>query len=178
MEQHRRVARPKVARMQGIRRPSAPPTPPPAEQGLVTPKPETAEPTPLEGKSESRLNAVLNYARSRSWRWWTAVGLAALVGLGLVARQVKDDGSSDSGSTADMAIVACEDFVEDRLKAPSSADFGTPTAESNEAGTWLVIGTVDSENSFGAMMRVSYRCTVSNSGGDTWTLVDLQHHQR
>jgi hypothetical protein len=38
---------------------------------------------------------------------------------------------------------------------------------------WLVVGSVDSENSFGAMIRNDYRCTVKFVGGDNWRLQDL-----
>lgn len=112
-------------------------------------------------------------ARSRSPLWWVVTGswvfLALFVAIGAIVRE-RDDSSG-------MAEYACEDFVEDRLKSPGTADFQNATVESAGSDTWLVTGTVDSENSFGATMRVDYECTVTGSGAN-WTLVDLQHSQR
>lgn len=56
-------------------------------------------------------------------------------------------------NNASVAISQCEGEVKERLKAPSTAKF-----ESNATGggPWTVTGTVDAENSFGAMIRSSY----------------------
>lgn len=59
------------------------------------------------------------------------------------------------------AISQCEDLVSGQLKAPATAKFNS-TATGN--GTWTVKGTVDSENSFGAMLRADYQCTVIIEG--------------
>lgn len=65
------------------------------------------------------------------------------------------------------AISQCEARVEKLLKSPSTAEF-----ESNVTGngTWTVIGTVDAQNAFGAMVRANFQCTVvMNSGEGTAT---------
>lgn len=59
------------------------------------------------------------------------------------------------------AISQCEDLVKENLKAPSTAKFDT-TATGD--GTWIVSGTVDSENSFGATLRAEFQCTVIVEG--------------
>ena len=59
------------------------------------------------------------------------------------------------------AITQCEDLVKESLKAPSTAEFDS---SASGFGTWTVTGTVDSENSFGAMLRSEFQCTVVVSG--------------
>jgi hypothetical protein len=58
----------------------------------------------------------------------------------------------------------CEDLVRESLKAPSTADFGELNA-SRTGGEWIVTGTVDAENSFGAMLRSDFQCTVKVEDG-------------
>ena len=59
------------------------------------------------------------------------------------------------------AIAQCEARVEQDLKSPTTADFDSTASG---YGTWTVTGTVDAENSFGAMVRATYGCTVIVSG--------------
>lgn len=60
------------------------------------------------------------------------------------------------------ASLACRNAVRDRLKAPSTAQFSddATASESGSGFTVTVTGTVDAENSFGAKLRNTYRCTV------------------
>lgn len=77
--------------------------------------------------------------------------------------------------TRDYAFVMSQSFVEDRLKAPSSAKFPwmhTATIIDQGAGKFVVSSYVDSQNSFGAMLRSNYSATLTCSGND-WRLVDL-----
>jgi hypothetical protein len=67
------------------------------------------------------------------------------------------------------AWVDCRSFVEQNLKAPASAVFPLSNAPgitiahlSN--GRWSVLGFVDAENSFGAMLRQDWGCQISYSG--------------
>jgi hypothetical protein len=76
------------------------------------------------------------------------------------------------------AEVMCEEFVEDRLKSPGSADFQRPTTTEVGTNTWLVSGSVDAQDGFGALVRVDYECTVRGDSDGLWTLIDMQHEQR
>lgn len=67
-----------------------------------------------------------------------------------------------------MAEIMCEEFVKDRLKAPATAEFSNQRAESIGDQRWDVTGTVDSENSFGALIRSNYRCDIRYVGDDKW----------
>ena len=72
----------------------------------------------------------------------------------------------------------CKQFVDDRLKAPSTATWRDPygdqvTYSGDGDGPITVSAGVDSENGFGASLRSSYECTVVNTGGDNWRLQGL-----
>lgn len=60
------------------------------------------------------------------------------------------------------AYVACKNYVEDQLKAPSTADWPfLPPYEPQLSGTTYTIrGYVDAQNSFGAMIRTNWTCKV------------------
>lgn len=60
------------------------------------------------------------------------------------------------------AISACEDWVKDKLKAPATAKFSNSRASGT--GPWTVTGDVDAQNSFGAMIRTSWTCSIRLDG--------------
>lgn len=62
-----------------------------------------------------------------------------------------------------MAIDTCHEAVTNQLKAPATAKFTNDEAKLAEGG-WTVTGSVDSENSFGALIRSSYTCTARLDG--------------
>lgn len=70
---------------------------------------------------------------------------------------------------------ACEDFVRDTLKAPSTAKFGQRERPVMlDAGRWRSAGFVDAQNAFGAKIRGSYICDVRYTAGGGYQLVSLQ----
>lgn len=72
------------------------------------------------------------------------------------------------GNSDVAAIYACEGAVAQNLKSPASADFNS---SASGGGPWVVQGTVDSENSFGALLRSSFECSVTIRDGSTQTTV-------
>jgi hypothetical protein len=74
------------------------------------------------------------------------------------------------------AGVMCEQPVEERLTSPSTAEFDWDSNRVTLLGAdhYLVEGTVDSENTFGAMVRSNFACNIKDNGDDTWTLKSLQ----
>jgi hypothetical protein len=79
-----------------------------------------------------------------------------------------------------MAGIQCEEFVKNRLKAPSTADFPflDRTVIPEGANTYIVRSYVDAQNGFGAMIRSDFRCEIRYNGGEdaditNWTLVSL-----
>jgi len=86
--------------------------------------------------------------------------------------------------TESYAYVHCKYNVEQRLKSPSTADFGSinQTAISQlrkgmrgkkHEIQYLVTGYVDSQNSFGAMLRSTYRCKITGQTGGKWYVNDI-----
>jgi len=63
------------------------------------------------------------------------------------------------------AQVACQTYVAERLKAPSSAEFlrSTEIVPRDEGG-YLVRGSVEAQNAFGVKLRRSYLCAVDPAG--------------
>lgn len=59
---------------------------------------------------------------------------------------------------------ACREAVEDRLKAPSTAEFSDEESEKAADGEYTVTGAVDSQNGFGAMVRNTYECGILKLG--------------
>lgn len=75
------------------------------------------------------------------------------------------------------AYVMAEKFVKDRLKSPGSAKF--PWVTSDEVtkhlgdGKYRVESYVDSQNSFGGLVRTKFVCVVEYAGSGNWRLVSL-----
>lgn len=74
------------------------------------------------------------------------------------------------------AFVMSQNFVEKRLKAPSTAEFcsySDATVLDLGDGRFRVSAYVNAENSFGAKVRTTYICVLKSKDGDTWTLERL-----
>ncbi|PPS89415.1 hypothetical protein [Streptomyces sp. MH60] len=76
------------------------------------------------------------------------------------------------------AAVMCEEFIKkgDYLKSPGSAKFSgvsdttIKTLRAKKPWKYRVSGWVDSQNSFGALVRNKYVCEISTKDADTWHL--------
>ncbi|WP_340382292.1 hypothetical protein U5640_36305 [Streptomyces sp. SS7] len=114
--------------------------------------------------------------------------LALIAGVIGIAVAMMDSSNGGDGKPGDhAAAIICEDFVKQRLKSPSTADFPgvtdadyakTTTLSDTKPWKYKVTGVVDSQNGFGAIVRSAYVCTVSTKDNDTWTLNDLDMTQR
>ena len=81
----------------------------------------------------------------------------------------------EKSSQAERAYYACEGFVGDRLKAPSTARFSgveeASVSRSQASPKWFTVrGWVDSQNGFGAQMRNDFSCVVEETS-DGWSAV-------
>ena len=111
-----------------------------------------------------------------------AIGIFMLLGLILWGVSALGSGSGGAGSKVDKgsntgAYVVCKDFVEMRLKAPSTAEFSRmydSDVEKVSGNYWKVESYVDAENSFGAMVRTYFTCEVTYQGDDNWHLEELE----
>ena len=76
-----------------------------------------------------------------------------------------------------QAFLAAKEFMKQRLKSPSTADFPFLRDGSQittlECGHFKVRSFVDAQNSFGAMIRTNYEAVLRHSGGGNWTLEAL-----
>ena len=137
----------------------------PSQTGAVDEESEMDQPTALSGDDKKTLWGCL---------------FVILLGVAGIAVWVAVLNGSDGGSgNGDLpgAFVACRSFVRNELVAPSTADFHGWASEQTEhlgGGRYRTDSYVDSENSFGAMVRTHYTCVVRDSGGD-WVLESLTY---
>jgi hypothetical protein len=83
---------------------------------------------------------------------------------------------------SDSAKIRAKEYMEASLKAPATAlwpsynEFATARAEDKKGkpikGLWNVTGYVDSQNSYGALLRTKFLVKVQKKG-DNWSLVKL-----
>lgn len=78
-------------------------------------------------------------------------------------------GDSDSSTSTEhsnfLAYNYAEDFIEQRLKSPSTAEFPGVSEKNNHitdlgGGEYQINSWVDSQNSFGAMIRTKWSCKI------------------
>ena len=63
--------------------------------------------------------------------------------------------------------VVTERIVRDKLKSPSTASFPKHFDAEKKNGKWTVVGVVDAQNSYGAMLRQNFLVEIV-SVGDKW----------
>lgn len=69
--------------------------------------------------------------------------------------------SFESDDSRSMAKVMCEELVKQKLKSPSTAKFNSnPSIIYEGDSTYLLTSYVDSQNSFGAMIRMKFKARV------------------
>lgn len=90
-----------------------------------------------------------------------AILAAGLVIAGLNALGADDGGSSEPEPPSDVEVrLQCEQWVDERLKSPSTAEHSGQTVTSRGEDSWEVHGVVDSQNGFGAMVRTPWSCVI------------------
>ena len=80
------------------------------------------------------------------------------------------------------AFVRSQSVVKKQLKSPSTAKFPYFTSDGVSVtklsiDKYRVNSYVDSENSFGAMIRVTYSVIITSTGSDTYKYEDLQIYE-
>ena len=91
--------------------------------------------------------------------------IAIAVGILLLGSMIYGAFTSGGSDRSVEAKSACHQTVRSNLKAPSTAKFSSTVAGHNtRANDYLVTGTVDAQNSFGAMVRSEFQCVVVTSG--------------
>lgn len=77
-----------------------------------------------------------------------------------------------SGTKAGItAYVGCQNMIEAQLKSPGTADFPAQSQalKSSEGNNFIYQSYVDSQNSFGGVVRTNYTCEASETG-DSYTV--------
>jgi hypothetical protein len=93
---------------------------------------------------------------------WAVLVLVLAAG-GCVA--ISSGGEDDPPDRSLQAQSICQTAVENRLKAPSTADFSRwGEAPTGTVNGWTVEGMVDAENSFGAKIRSAFTCDLHRRG--------------
>lgn len=99
-----------------------------------------------------------------------AVIVAAFIGILWLGSMCSGRGGDDKPSQSAMTTEArqqCRQSVKDKLKSPATARFSDESVSgSGPNATYTVTGSVDSENSFGALIRASFSCSVTFTGGE------------
>lgn len=101
--------------------------------------------------------------------------LVALVGLacvgGIFAFVFRGGSSSDTPADRSLEAKAmCETFVKKQLKAPASAKFSGESAAKVSDTEYTAGGSVDSQNSFGALLRSTFACDLTyDASRQEWT---------
>lgn len=101
---------------------------------------------------------------SRSWPGLLGAGIVVVLFAGCQSMLNSGDERSDTPTEYD-ANYYCKEFVKDRLKAPSTAEFSGETAFGG-GSSWTSSGVVESENGFGGMTQTRYTCQLTYSSGD------------
>ena len=96
--------------------------------------------------------------------------VAAFVLIGIFVPVPGAGGKADVPSLSQMTTEAkaqCREAVKDQLKSPASAKFSDETVTGSEPdAVWFVSGSVDSQNSYGALLRSSFECSVTFANGE------------
>jgi len=112
------------------------------------------------------------------------VGLMALAVWWIFSpSQKKERTPIDDCTDQTAAYVMANEFVQQRLKAPSTAQFPTMSSSgvsiSHQGNcTHIVSGYVDAQNSFGAMLRTAYTATLQyQRERNSWRLLKIDISQ-
>lgn len=86
-----------------------------------------------------------------------------------------------AGDNTSAAWIMCQDFAEQRLRTPSTAEFPWMSdADINYMGDgeFYVRAYVDAENPFGAKLRNDFVCRIQHDKGKRWTLKNMEISSR
>ena len=83
--------------------------------------------------------------------------------LGVCVLTITLTGCSTSSGQDTKYQKQCQDLVLETLKAPASAKFSNWNIEKEGSSTFLVSGSVDSQNGFGALLRSNFVCEYDGS---------------
>ena len=106
---------------------------------------------------------------------WIVLVVLGILALGWLGSVLDEGAGRKMGSEAE-AFAISKQFVEDRLRSPSTAKFPWTAKRVDKLapGHYMVFSHVDAQNAFGATVRSEYVCEVKTVDGTNWSLLDLQ----
>ncbi len=109
--------------------------------------------------------------------WWKIAIACLLFYYGTTALFPKDRTKEREDELAIKAFLMSQRFVQQDLKAVSTAEFPEYNASDVQTieGGYCVSSYVDAENSFGAKLRTNYVCKLRHSNG-RWFLEGLRYY--
>lgn len=121
--------------------------------------------------------SALRQRQNTLWPKLYALALVGLIVLVLLATEHKGTPATPTADRGDACAMS-QKFVKGQLKAPTTAKFPIWSQENcraSQAGNaWVVNSFVDSQNSFGAMIRTDYTAHMTyHPDRDSWTLTGL-----
>lgn len=105
------------------------------------------------------------------------IGCLGVVGLCFILYLI----GSNGGASKSDALFECQNAVKAKLKSPSSVQFahyGDSTITEVRDNTFRITSHVDSQNSFGAMMRSDFSCECQYKSKDNWIVSDVKIYNR
>ena len=117
--------------------------------------------------------------------WKIVIGIVVVIGIIVLFMSCFNNTGNNSSTPTTKnaqsleieAFVRSQSVCEKYLKSPSSAKFpyySSISVKRLEAGKYLINAYVDSQNSFGAMVRADYSVVITSTGKDTYTYEDFQ----
>ena len=110
-----------------------------------------------------------------------AIGCLTLFILFVIAMIISKQSGSEreknwqSYNESSMAYYMMQDFVEKRLKSPSTAEYPSFSGRVKNLGNqeYQINSYVDAQNSFGATIRTRFSGRIKQIGHDRWKLLSL-----
>jgi hypothetical protein len=134
------------------------------------------------GVNQATLATVPPIKRPPSFKRLLVYTTLGFIGLWFLIAICSSHTSSSKPDQAEIklrVLRACEDHVREYLKSPSTAQFSSyydTEVRDHGSGKYSVMGWVDSQNSFGAMLRTEYICRVTDEGNGQWSFEPLALH--
>jgi hypothetical protein len=81
----------------------------------------------------------------------------------------------NSPSLQQQATSLALDVISNSLVAPTTAKFSGVSCKDLKDNSFLVVGKVDAQNSYGAMIRETWMCAITNTGpaGLDWIVMNV-----
>lgn len=99
-------------------------------------------------------------SRRRLWPWIAGAAVLVVAAGGTALLWPSEE---------DHVVDACQDAIRAKLKSPTSAEFSDVKVDHVDGSSvYRIDGAIDSQNGFGAMVRGSYRCTMSTNSDGEW----------